>query len=214
MYKGRSLGSIIAGSLLMLASLNPSIADTGLIDDFTRADGLSALGTPWRAVTDQVMGGRSEGAITRRVLDGRQALCLAGEVSLANNGGFVQAMLDLTPPGAPESALDASAFHGVRLLVHGNRELYNLHLKSTATVLPWQSYRATFVAGPEWREIHLPFESFEPHRLVQRLDTRRLTKLGVLGIGRVFHADVCIAEVGFYRETDGSRRPASGNPSR
>ncbi|WP_296704747.1 CIA30 family protein [Thiocapsa sp. UBA6158] len=214
MYKGRSLGSIIAGSLLMLASLNPSIADTGLIDDFTRADGLSALGTPWRAVTDQVMGGRSEGAITRRVLDGRQALCLAGEVSLANNGGFVQAMLDLTPPGAPESALDASAFHGVRLLVHGNRELYNLHLKSTATVLPWQSYRATFVAGPEWREIHLPFESFEPHRLVQRLDTRRLTKLGVLGIGRVFHADVCIAEVGFYRETDGSRRPVSGNPSR
>ena len=108
MYKGSSLGSSIAGSLLMLASLNPSIADTGLIDDFTRADGLSALGTPWRAVTDQVMGGRSEGAIRRRVLDGRQALCLAGDVSLANNGGFVQAMLDLTPPGGPESGLDAS----------------------------------------------------------------------------------------------------------
>jgi hypothetical protein len=214
MYQGRSFGSIIAGLLLMLVILNPSLADEGLIDDFSRPDGLSALGTPWRAVTDQVMGGRSEGAIVRRVLDGRQALCLTGEVSLANNGGFVQAMLDLTPPGGPETGLDASAFDGVRLLVHGNREVYNLHLKSTATLLPWQSYRATFVAGPEWREVHLPFDAFEPYRLVQRLDTRRLTKLGVLGIGRVFHADVCIAEVGFYRETDGSRRPASGSPSR
>jgi hypothetical protein len=173
-------------------------ADDGLIDDFSRSDGLSAFGTPWRAVTDQVMGGRSEGAIARRTIDGRSALCLSGDVSLANNGGFVQAILDLTAPGGA-NAFDASGFDGVRLLVRGNREGYNLHLKSAATVLPWQSYRATFVAGPEWREVHLPFGAFEPHRVVQRLDTRRLTKLGILGIGRDFKADVCIAEVRFYR---------------
>jgi hypothetical protein len=28
-----------------------------------------------------------------------------------------------------------------------------------------------------------------------------LTKLGILGIGRAFQAEVCIAEVGFYRSS-------------
>jgi len=196
--------SIIPGLMLMVGILNVSVADDGLIDDFSRSDGVSALGTVWRAVTDQVMGGRSEGTIARQMVDGRRALCLSGDVSLANNGGFVQAILDLTVPADVNPGLDASGFEGVRLLVRGNREIYNLHLKSTATVLPWQSYRATFTAGPEWQEVYLPFESFEPHRLVQRLDTRRLTKLGILGIGRAFQAEVCIAEVGFYRS---SHRP-------
>jgi hypothetical protein len=191
--------AIVLGMVLMLGISNTSGADHGLVDDLSRPDGLSALGTGWRVVTDRVMGGRSEGAIARRVVDGRPALCLSGDVSLANNGGFVQAVLDLTLPGGSSAALDAHGFAGVRLLVRGNGEVYNLHLKTTATVLPWQSYRATFVAGPDWRAICLPFDSFQPHRLVQRLDTRRLTKLGILGIGRVFRADICIGEVGFYR---------------
>lgn len=198
LYQARLRRSIITGLVLMLGMTTAGAADAGLIDDFSRPDGLSALGTPWRAVTDQVMGGISEGSMTRGLVEARQALCLRGEVSLANNGGFVQAILDLTPPQGGTGGLDASAFTGVRLLVRGNGERYNLHLKSTATLLPWQSYRATFIADPHWREVRLPFETFEPHRLVQRLDTRRLTKLGILGIGRDFHAEVCVAEVGFY----------------
>ncbi len=182
----------------MLGMANAAAADAGLIDDFSRPDGLSALGTPWRAVTDQVMGGRSEATLSRQNVDGRPALCLGGEVSLANNGGFVQAILDLIPLQGSIGGLDAGAFSGVRLVVRGNGERYNLHLKSTATLLPWQSYRATFIADPQWREVRVPFETFEPHRLVQRLDTRRLTKLGILGIGRDFRAEVCLAEVGFY----------------
>lgn len=200
----------------MLGASGASAADAGLVDDFTRPDGLSALGTAWRAVTDQVMGGRSQGAIARGVVEGRPALCLSGDVSLENNGGFVQAVLDLSGPGSGGAALDAHGFEGVRLVARGNGEVYNLHLKTTATVLPWQSYRATFVAGPAWREVRLPFDSFHPHRLVQRLDTRRLTRLGILGIGRVFRADVCIAEVGFYpssgRTGQSARRSGFAEP--
>ncbi|MBK1646292.1 NADH:ubiquinone oxidoreductase [Thiocapsa imhoffii] len=174
-------------------------ATTGLIDDFTRSDGLSALGTPWRAVTDQVMGGRSQASISRETQEGRPALCLNGDVRLENNGGFVQAILELPPSDDRVEGFDASGYAGIQLWVRGNGELYNLHLKSTTTRLPWQSYRASFVAEPEWREVRLPFSAFEPHRLVQRLDPRRLTKLGVLGIGRAYQAQVCIAEVRFYR---------------
>jgi hypothetical protein len=71
-------------------------------------------------------------------------------------------------------------------------------LKTPATVLPWQSYRAAFVADTDWREVRLPFADFSPHRLNARLDTRRLRRLGIVAIGRAMHADICIAEVGLY----------------
>jgi len=186
-----------AARLLAMTTLFTTIAGAnagGLIDDFAAADGLSRLGTPWRLVTDQVMGGVSSAALQRRTLDGRRALCLQGNVSLANNGGFVQVNLDLSRSGP----LDASHFTGVRLVVRGNGETYNVHLKTTATSMPWQSYRADFIADTTWREIRLPFTAFSPHRLVPALDTTRLKRLGVVAIGRVMRAELCIAEVGFY----------------
>jgi hypothetical protein len=185
--------------ILMLSATpgaaEPQPADGLLIDDFAAPDGRSRLGTPWRLVTDQVMGGVSRGQMARRVVDGRPALCLAGAVSLANNGGFVQVNLDLAPWGLR----DASAFDGVRLLVRGNGEEYNVHLKTAATTLPWQSYRAEFTADERWREVRLPFADFRPHRLVPGLDTARLKRLGIVAIGRAMQAEVCVAEIGLYR---------------
>ncbi len=167
----------------------------GLIDDFGNTDGRSFLGTPWRLVTDQVMGGVSIAHMQYQTLDGRPALCMSGDVSLDNNGGFVQVNLDLAPGGQ----LDASAFTGVRLIVQGNGETYNVHLKTAATTMPWQSYRADFVAGDTWQEVRLPFTAFTPHRLVPALDTTRLKRLGLVAIGREMQAELCVAEIGFYR---------------
>ncbi|NEX22412.1 NADH:ubiquinone oxidoreductase [Thiorhodococcus mannitoliphagus] len=178
----------------MSASSLPS-AD-GLIDDFRDADGRSRLGTRWRLVTDTVMGGVSEARMAFDTLDGRRALCVEGEVRLEQNGGFLQVNLELTRKGAP---LDASEFAGVRLTVRGNGEHYNLHLKSRDCALPWQAYRATFVAGQDWQEIRVPFERFAPNRLSAPLDAGQLTQLGLVAIGRAFQAQLCIAQVGWYR---------------
>jgi hypothetical protein len=180
--------------LLMMVSDSGAAASGLLIDDFARDDGVSRLGTRWRVVTDQVMGGVSGASMALQVVDGRRALCLSGDVSLANNGGFVQMNLDLASSGV----MDASAFDGVRLVVRGNSEIYNLHLKTAATTMPWQSYRAEFAAGPRWRELRLPFADFVPHRLVPALDVSRLRRLGIVAIGRAMRADVCVAEVGLY----------------
>lgn len=182
--------------LALLAMTSSSFATTsGLIDDFRPDQMTSRLGTDWRLTTDQVMGGVSEAQMKRVLIDGRPALCLTGTVSLENNGGFVQMNLDLSPD---RELLDASTFDGVRLIVRGNGASYNLHLKTSATRLPWQSYRATFVAGPDWREVRLPFSTFEPHRLVPALDPARLKRLGVVAIGREMTTDLCVAEIGFY----------------
>jgi hypothetical protein len=183
---------------LLLAMSHDATADTlGLIDNFSRERTTSELGTRWRLVTDQVMGGISDATMTRRDVDGRAALCLDGSVRLENNGGFVQMTLDLSPDGL----LDATRYDGIRLLVRGDGAHYNLHLKTSATNLPWQSYRAAFPTAPQWREERLPFASFKPHRLVPALDAARLKRLGVVAIGRAMRAQLCIAEIGFYRDS-------------
>lgn len=155
----------------------------------------SALGTPWRAVSDQVMGGVSKAGLDLATLDGRDCLRLTGDVRLENDGGFIQASLDLAPSG---DRLNASAYLGIRLVAYGRGERYGLHLRTADTQRPWQSYRAQFVAGPTWQTIDLPFTGFTPHRLDTDLDLERLRRLGLVAIGRAFFADLAVAEISFY----------------
>jgi hypothetical protein len=166
-----------------------------LIDDRSSAGLGSNLGPEWRFVSDGVMGGRSAGRLTLEHRDGRDCLHLQGQVRLENNGGFVQINLDLDRDGP----LDASAYAGVELEVYGNGEEYNLHLKTSAVWLPWQSYRAGFQAPPEWRSIRLPFAEFEPYRIGKPLDPGRLERIGLVAIGRAFEADICLGRLALYR---------------
>ena len=167
-----------------------------LIDDFTDDGLVSKLGTPWRGVSDQVMGGISEASVSQGVIDGRPSLHMTGDVRLENDGGFIQAALDLAPPG---ETLDASGFTGVRIVVRGNGEKYSVHLRTPDNVRPWQSYRAHFTAGPDWETIDLPFESFVPYRLEATLDRTRLRRIGLVAIGRAFYADLAVSKLAFYR---------------
>ena len=167
-----------------------------LIDDFSRTDLVSALGTEWRGVSDRVMGGVSLESVSRTSADGRAALHLQGDVRLENNGGFIQAALDLA---SGDSTLNASAYRGIRLMVRGNGETYSVHLRTTDNTRPWQSYRADFTAVDEWQSIDLPFADFMPYRLDAPLDTARLRRLGLVAIGRAFSADLMVSSITLYR---------------
>lgn len=151
-------------------------------------------GDGWRLVTDGVMGGRSRGAMELSRRDGRDCLCLSGEVSLANNGGFVQVNRDLA--GARR---DLSAYTGLVLEVLGNGEAYGLHLKTGDLRLPWQSYRAELTAPSQWSRVELPFALFQAHRTGAPLDLTDVRRIGVVAIGREMTAAVCIASLGLYR---------------
>jgi len=168
------------------------MADSPLtLDDRRSGDLMSNLGGSWRMVSDNVMGGISAGRLESTSFAGRNCLRLQGEVSTRNNGGFVQMALDL----ANGDSLDASAYDAIEIEVAGNGERYNLHLRTTDLWLPWQSYRAEFVASPEWQLLHIPFSEFHPYRTGKRFRASRLKRLGVVAIGRDFQADVCIAGV-------------------
>jgi hypothetical protein len=167
-----------------------------LIDNFSADDLVSRLGTHWRGVSDTVMGGISQVAITRDTIAGRRCLRLQGNVRLENNGGFVQAALDLAAQG---KTFNASGYTGIRLVSRGNNERYSVHLRTPDNDRPWQSYRAHFKAGARWEKIDLPFASFTPYRLQTPLDSTRLKRIGLVAIGRAFRADLAIAELSFYR---------------
>lgn len=175
--------------------------DPLIIDDRRSGDMRSNLGSPWRLVTDGVMGGMSDGRLSTDTRGGRHCLRLTGDVRLENNGGFVQAALDLSDDGP----FDASSYSGLELDIHGNGEQYNLHLRTADVWLPWQSYRASFAAPARWQTVRLPFADFSGYRIGTALDLRRLERIGIVAIGRAFHAELCVARLVLYR--DAASRP-------
>lgn len=173
------------------------MADDVLIIDDRRTGGLdSVLGGSWRKVTDGVMGGISSGVLSPDTIDNKACLRLRGDVRLENNGGFIQAALDVENT----AAADASAYSGFLLEVYGNNQEYNLHLRSGDVWLPWQSYRASFRAPARWQTLRLPFTEFSGYRIGKKLDLTQLERIGLVAIGRAFTADLCIGKLALYRD--------------
>ena len=166
-----------------------------IIDDRSSGDYTTGQGVGWRLVTDNVMGGVSAGQLTAEEIDSRPCLRLRGNVSTENNGGFIQAALDLST----EQLRDASAYEGVVIDILGNGESYNLPLRQEGLWLPWQAFRATFTTSGEWQTRYLPFAGFQPHATRAALKPDRLKRIGLVAIGRDFAADICLGRIGYYR---------------
>jgi hypothetical protein len=162
-----------------------------IIDDRTSGNLLSSNGAQWRGITDNVMGGISSSKLQVAVEDGKCCLHLSGAVSLENNGGFVQASLDLAVP----NFLDATGHQGIEFEVRGNNQTYNVHLRTADTTVVWQSYRAIFFAASHWHVIHLPFDSFLPYRTEKKLDISQLRRLGIVAIGKEMPVELFIGQL-------------------
>ena len=167
-----------------------------LVDDFADEGLVSKFGTQWRFNSDKVMGGISEGFITKTSFGGIKCLHLEGQVKLENNGGFVQASLDLA---CLQERFDASEYKGLRITVAGPSYCYSVHLRTTQITRPWQSYRANFSPELTWKTLELPFSVFVPHRINLPMDTSKLRRIGVVAIGRVFQPDLFLSEVKFFK---------------
>jgi len=183
---GMRFGVTVLAAIVMLPLL--ALAEEPMIDRFE-----TGAETRWRFFTDQVMGGVSTGGVEILSQDGENFARMTGSVSTENNGGFIQMRLDL-PDDAAEGAT------GVRLVVRGNSQRYFVHLRTRGTRLPWQYYQAGFDAEPDWGEVRLPLEAFEPSGglLPQVPRADRLRSLGVVAYGRDHAARIDVREVGFY----------------
>ena len=143
----------------------------------------------WVYLADRVMGGISEG--TAQFED--QVIRLSGEVSTANNGGFIQVR-------SPVLWAAAKGKTGIRLTVKGNGDQYFLHIRSTDTRLPWHYYQHSFQASGAWSEISLPFEDFEKSSSLLRatLGQSKIKTIGIVAYGKDYSADVSVKRLEFY----------------
>ena len=147
----------------------------------------------WVYLTDRVMGGISEGTAQFEDQGIDQVIRLSGEVSTANNGGFIQ----VRSPVLWEAAKGKT---GIRLTVKGNGDQYFLHIRSTDTHLPWHYYQHSFQASGAWSEISLPFEDFEKSSSLLRatLGQSKIKTIGIVAYGKDYSADVLVKRLEFY----------------
>ena len=168
---------------------------SSVIDDLSGRFPEATNGARWELLSDRVMGGVSAGRLSLEPVAGRMAIRLQGDVSLENNGGFIQMALDLDSMGG---SVDCRGYEGLEIEVSGNEETYGLHLRTADLGRPWQSYRQAFLAPPDWETIRLPFAKFLPHRTDVAFAPGRIRRLGLVAIGRAFRADLALSAIRFF----------------
>ncbi len=170
--------------------------NTLLVDDFSSS--VSALGTSWEGFTDQVMGGKSEMQIGRGYEDGHPFLSLAGKVSLANNGGFIQTRLYLSPD--KNRTFDSSSWTGLRVNARGTGTGYYIFLRTSGNRFPWSFFMAPLPVTSDWSSIDIPWDRFEKGDFGSffTLNLRKLTSIAVVAYKKEFQASIDVREISFY----------------
>ena len=170
---------------------------------------MTSSGSEWAGFTDQVMGGVSIGICTRETISGRTCNLMKGKVSLYNNGGFIQMATALSTDPALSLTVDATNFDGVELdvLYKGDEDVekFNVHLRNTACLRQFSSYRGTFEVenGNDWQTVKIPFSSFVGHGPGSSevpFDASELRRLGIVSIGKAMEVYLAIAGVRFYKD--------------
>ena len=172
------------------------MTDSLLLDDFSRADGVSAIGTRWEGFTDRVMGGMSDMQLEVVELPERRVLRMRGTVRLENRGGFIQARLPLDAGGG---AVDASDWDGIAVTARGSPGPYYIHLRTRQNWMPWSYFRASVNVRTQWQDQFLPFSAFESKGASGRIDVRGLKSLAVVAYGEAFEADIEVAQIGLFK---------------
>ena len=176
---------------IMIIFNSKSIAAEDLLFPFN-ADS----GKYWQYVSDQVMGGLSDGQVSLEQDGEIYYARLTGNVSIRNNGGFIQLRSGVS---FKNSEKDGKNLQGVRLNVRGNGETYEIHITTNDRVYRGDYYSATFKADSDWTMIDLPFTKFKRKRSNNlKLDAKNITRFGIVAYGREFISDVSVSTVEFY----------------
>lgn len=166
-----------------------------MLSDFDVVPAQFAPGVRWSGFSDRVMGGVSDATLSRDTVAGRRCIRLAGRVTRDRGGGFIQAALDLAPRGR---TLDASAWAGFELQVHGNDEDYNVHIRTPDCRWYDESYRHSFHASPDWQVVRIPWAQFAANGVEAPLAVARLQRVAILGWMREFTADIALSSIALY----------------
>jgi uncharacterized protein YxeA len=163
-----------------------------LINGGAMADNIIKTGQ-WSYFADTVMGGVSEGTAKFEDQGLDQVIRLIGEVSTANNGGFIQ----VRSPVLWEAAKGKT---GIKLTIKGNGDQYYLHIRTANTRLPWHYYQHSFQTNGSWHEIRLPFDAFvkSSSLMKAKLNQSKIKTIGIVAYGKDYSADLSVQGLEFY----------------
>lgn len=167
----------------------PAVREEQLVDLYRASQ---TQPSPWRGISDQVMGGISSASVLQDVRQNASCSCLVGRTRLDNNGGFVQMRLEIEPDWL------RADYQGVFIELYGNAQDYNLHVKTTQLTRPWQSFRCTLSVEPQWTRFIVPYDQLHAHRTDAELQPMNIRSVAVVAIGQAFDVDVCVRRFGFY----------------
>ena len=174
-------------TILIIFIYTQALSET-LVEDFS-----SKPENRWQFFTDQVMGGVSSGNLEFIHSNDISYARMFGNVSTANNGGFIQFRSTL---GAPLN----ENIKGIKLKVRGNNQQYFVHLRTTGSLLPWQYYSSGFDASDKWNEIKIAFDDFKKSSTFMRskVNASNIRTVGLVAYGRDHNAELEVSEVSFY----------------
>ena len=179
-------------TVLMLSFNSKAVADENVLAYPFTADS----GKYWQYVSDRVMGGVSDGKVNLEQ-DGEMYYArLTGNVSTANNGGFIQLRASVS---FANSEKDGKNLKGVRLNVRGNSETYYIHIRTNESWSPSDYYATTFKADENWQTIDLPFNKFERRwSKNSTLDPKKIRSFGIVAYGKNYLSDLSVSTIEFY----------------
>jgi len=179
-------------TVLMLSFNSKAVADENVLAYPFTADS----GKYWQYVSDRVMGGVSDGKVNLEQ-DGEMYYArLTGNVSTANNGGFIQLRASVS---FANSEKEGENLKGVRLNVRGNGETYYIHIRTNESWSPSDYYATTFIASEEWQMIDLPFNKFERRwSKDSTLDPKKIRSFGIVAYGKDYVSDISVSTLEFY----------------
>ena len=172
--------------ILMTMFTNKSFAESILKDNFQNS-------TQWKFISDNVMGGVSTGSINYVMKEGNSSAYLSGNVSIKNNGGFIQIRRSLKD-------IDLSKAKYIKITAKGNNQKYFLHLRTSGTILPWQYYQISFEVKEEYKEYILQIKEFKKSGSFQpsMVNSKSISSVAVVAYGRDHKADIHVKEISFH----------------
>jgi hypothetical protein len=166
----------------------PAIGNNVFFEDFN-----TNPESRWEFISDQVMGGTSIGQIEFLIDKDKTYARMTGNVSIENNGGFIQFRRKLI------QTIDEDS-NGIRIEVRGNIEEYFIHIRTAGTILPWQYYQAPFLAKNNWQYIKVPFNKFKRSGIMlsKILSPDSIKSIAIVAYGKEHKAVVDINIIEIY----------------
>ena len=173
---------------IYLIFINTAIGEEILFEDF-----INKPEEKWEFITDQVMGGISDGKVNYITENNKSFARMTGVVRLENNGGFIQIRKKV-------NNLINKNSKAIKINARGNNQEYYMHIRTSGTILPWQYYQAPFIVSSDWKTLVLNISDFKRSGIMlsKTINPKNIKSIAIVAYGREHESFIDIDNIIIY----------------